>query len=134
VSTAGELVNEAARPTDAAADAELRRLMTEISERVLTGDESASAVASYAVWLFTRPWGYAADYAGEAYVLWAMMTDLVDDQTVYGPGSESLCERYARAAAADWVSIDPSNDAAVDAYFERWRSTDSEGWKSQGGQ
>jgi hypothetical protein len=59
-------------------------------------------------------------HGGAAYVLWANITDLLDDP--FGPGSERLCHETAQKAASEWIELDRTSQAEIDTYFKRWNS------------
>lgn len=66
-------------------------------------------------------------HAGVAYTLWAEISDLYDDPR--GPGSETLCDRVARAAAIDWKAVDLTSRHGVAMYFDTWKPGDGAAWK-----
>lgn len=60
----------------------------------------------------------AAEYGTQAYILWAEISDLPDDPRPRDP--IEVCNLFAEAVAADWLSIDSSSADAVHMFFERW--------------
>jgi hypothetical protein len=67
------------------------------------------------------------DHEGDAYVLWAEISDLLDAPG--GPESPELCRSVAEKAASTWDSVDQSDPEQVAAYFTRWDSRHGEGWR-----
>lgn len=70
----------------------------------------------------------SGDHAGDAYVLWMEISDLVDAPD--GPQSPELCKKVAEGAAAAWNSVDQSDPARVAEYFTSWRPRDGDSWLS----
>lgn len=70
----------------------------------------------------------SGDHAGDAYVLWMEISDLVDAPA--GPQSPELCRKVAEGAAAAWDSVDQSDPARVADYFRDWSPRDGDGWLS----
>lgn len=54
-------------------------------------------------------------HGGAAYVLWENITDLLSDP--FGPGSEQLCHEIGQKAASEWMKLDRTSQAAIDASF-----------------
>lgn len=71
-----------------------------------------------------------ATHGGEAYVLWADISDLFDDPR--GPHSEALCNEFALRAATDWATVDSDSREAVESYFERWNPNGGIEWTKRG--
>jgi hypothetical protein len=67
-------------------------------------------------------------HLGDAIVLWAEISDLVDAPG--GPQSRELCERVARKAAAAWNSVDQSDPKQVADYFTHWGPRYGDDWRS----
>ena len=59
-----------------------------------------------------------ADHGGQAYVLWAELTDINDAPRI---ANRALCEERSRMAAAEWLQVDLARPEAIERYFRRWR-------------
>jgi len=122
---------------DANPDAGLFVLMKDFSERVLAPSADAYEVATGAMGalhslLITSlgATGETSD-AGRAYIIWAEITDLLDSP--WGPESEEVCERHARAFASDWMQVDTAIARSVDSFFDRWKPYSGSSWNAVGG-
>jgi hypothetical protein len=67
------------------------------------------------------------DHAGNAYVLWAEISDLVDAPG--GPESPELCRSVAQKAALAWDSVDQTNPERLADYFARWSPRYGDDWR-----
>jgi hypothetical protein len=111
-------------------DAALIDVMTRMSHRVLAGERAYDVAHDADGEILGGPIIYEARHGGIAYVLWAAIADVLDGPD--GPQSEQACNAAARAAAADWLAIDPASDSAVMSFFERWNPSPGAGsaWRS----
>jgi hypothetical protein len=95
-----------------------------LARRVLARDRPAYEVANEAGPLLFPVWE-SARHAGDAYRLWACISDLQDDP--FGPSSEPLCQIVGERASSDWVSLERSREVE-DAYFQRWEPGSGAAW------
>ncbi|WP_166850835.1 hypothetical protein [Isoptericola sp. BMS4] len=99
------------------ANSKLYAIMTSAAQRVLAlssdpyevGIETMAEIAGEAI--------TDADMGGQAYCVWAELTDIADHPRI---NNSALCEERSREAAIEWLQVDVANPKEIERYFKRW--------------
>jgi len=98
----------------------LARVMDATAHRVLFGTERAYVVAIDTMGdLAHLDRGAESQSSWAAYILWAQISDLLDDPR--GPQSEELCNEIATAFSRQWLALeDRETESKQDAFMTRF--------------